>query len=198
MARIVSWVQAFAEAIGGPGLFFVAFLDSSFLSLPEINDILVVAMVIEHKEDMWFYALMATLGSVTGCLVLYAIGRRGGEAIVRRRFGGSRMERAMALSRRYGVLAIVVPSILPPPAPFKAFILLAGVSQVPLWQFTSAIFVGRGFRYFGEGWLAIRYGEQAVQILERNGQTVLLVLAALVLAGGVTYYVWRSRCRAPA
>ena len=198
MARIVSWVQAFAAAIGGPGLFFVAFLDSSFLSLPEINDLLVVAMVIEHKEDMWFYALMATLGSVAGCLVLYAIGRRGGEAIVRRRFGGSWMERAMALSRRYGVLAIAVPSILPPPAPFKVFVLLAGVSKVPRWQFTSAILVGRGFRYFGEGWLAVRYGEQAVEILERNGQTVSLVLAALVLAGGVTYYVWRSRRRVPA
>ena len=198
MARIVSWVQAFAESIGGPGLFFVAFLDSSFLSLPEINDLLVVAMVIEHKEDMWFYALMATLGSVVGCLVTYAIGRRGGEAIVRRRFGGSRMERVMALSHRYGVLAIAVPSILPPPAPFKAFVLLAGVSQVPRWKFTSAIFVGRGFRYFGEGWLAVRYGEQAVQVLERNGQTVSVVLASLVLAGGVTYYVWRSRRRVAA
>ena len=197
MARIISWVQAFAEAIGGPGLFFVAFLDSSFLSLPEINDLLVVAMVIEHKADMWFYALMATLGSVAGCLVLYAIGRRGGEAIVSRRFGGSRMARAMALTRRYGVLAIVVPSILPPPAPFKAFVLMAGVSQVPRWQFTSAIFVGRGFRYFGEGWLAVRYGEQAIQILERNGQTVSLILAVLVLAGGVAYYVWRSRRRVP-
>ena len=121
-------------------------------------------MVIEHKADMWFYALMATLGSVAGCLVLYAIGRRGGEAIVSRRFGGSRMARAMALTRRYGVLAIAVPSILPPPAPFKAFVLMAGVSRVPRWQFTSAIFVGRGLRYFGEGWLAVRYGEQAIQI----------------------------------
>ena len=87
MARIVAWVQAFALGIGGPGLFLVAFLDSSFLSLPEINDLLVVMLVVEHKARMPYYALMATLGSVAGCLVLYGLGRRGGEALVRRRFG---------------------------------------------------------------------------------------------------------------
>ena len=95
MSRIVSWVQAFALSVGGPGLFVIAFLDSSFLSLPEINDILVIVMVIENKELMPYYATMATLGSVTGCLLLYVIGRRGGEALVRRRFAGPRLERAM-------------------------------------------------------------------------------------------------------
>ena len=100
MSRIVSWVQAFALSVGGPGLFFIAFLDSSFLSLPEINDILVIVMVIENKELMPYYATMATLGSVTGCLLLYVIGRRGGEAMIRRRFGGPKLERAMELSRQ--------------------------------------------------------------------------------------------------
>ena len=78
MSRIVSWVEAFALSIGGPGLFVVAFLDSSFLSLPEINDLLVVLLVIQHKERMAYYALMATAGSIVGCLVLYSIGRGGG------------------------------------------------------------------------------------------------------------------------
>ena len=193
MSRIVSWVQAFALSVGGPGLFFIAFLDSSFLSLPEINDILVIVMVIEHKELMPYYAAMATLGSVTGCLLLYVIGRRGGEALLRRRFGGPRLERAMELSRRYGVLAVAVPAILPPPAPFKVFVVLAGVSGVPLLQFTGAVAVGRGFRYFGEGWLAVRYGEAAIELLEQNGRMVSLVLAAVVLIGGLTYFVWTSR-----
>ena len=151
MSRIVSWVQAFALSIGGPGLFLIAFLDSSFLSLPEINDILVIVMVIEHKDLMPYYATMATLGSVTGCLLLYVIGRRGGEALLRRRFGGPRLERAMELSRKYGVLAVAIPAILPPPAPFKVFVVLAGVSRVPLVQFASAVALGRGFPLLRRG-----------------------------------------------
>ena len=132
MTRIVNWVQGFALAIGGPGLFLVAFLDSSFLSLPEINDLLVVLLVVQHKELMLYYAAMATLGSVAGCLVLYWFGRRGGEVLVGKRFGGEAIERAMRLSKRYGIFAVGIPAILPPPAPFKIFILLAGVAAVPV------------------------------------------------------------------
>ena len=193
VARIVTWLQAFALGIGGPGLFFVAFLDSSFLSLPEINDLLVVMLVIEHKTRMPYYALMATLGSVTGCLVLYGIGRRGGEALVRRRFGGSRMARALALSKRYGVLAIAVPAILPPPAPFKIFVLLAGVAAVPLWQFAATIAVARGFRYFTVGMLSVRYGDDAIAFIEANGRAVTLVLVGLIVAGGLAWILWRRR-----
>ena len=195
MARIVSWVQAFALGIGGPGLFLVAFLDSSFLSLPEINDLLVVMLVIEHKTRMPYYALMATLGSVAGCLVLYGIGRKGGEALVKRRFGGHRMERALALSKRYGVLAIAVPAILPPPAPFKIFVLLAGVAAVPLWQFATTIALARGFRYFAVGILSVRYGDDAIAFIEANGRTVARVLVALLVAGALAWILWRRRGR---
>jgi len=195
VARIVSWVQAFALGIGGPGLFLVAFLDSSFLSLPEINDLLVVMLVIEHKTRMPYYALMATLGSVTGCLVLYGIGRKGGEALVRRRFGGHRMERALALSKRYGVLAIAVPAILPPPAPFKIFVLLAGVAAVPLWQLATTIALARRFRYFAVGILSVRYGDDAIAFIEANGRTVARVLVALIVAGGLAWILWRRRGR---
>ena len=195
VARIVTWLQAFALGIGGPGLFLVAFLDSSFLSLPEINDLLVVMLVIEHNARMPYYALMATLGSVTGCLVLYGIGRRGGEALVRRRFGGPRMERALALSKRYGVLAIAVPAVLPPPAPFKIFVLLAGVAAVPLWQFATTIALARGFRYFMVGVLSVRYGDDAIAFVEANGRAVALVLVGLIVAGGLAWVIWRRRRR---
>lgn len=193
VTRIVAWVQAFALGIGGPGLFLVAFLDSSFLSLPEINDLLVVLLVVGHPERMPFYALMATTGSVAGCLVLYAIGRRGGEALVRRRFGGPRVERALDVSRRYGVLAIAVPSILPPPAPFKIFVLLAGVAGVPIWKFAATLAVARGFRYLTVGVLSILYGEQAIGFIEENGRVVALAVAALVVAGAVGWLIWRRR-----
>lgn len=193
VARIVSWIQAFALGIGGPGLFVVAFLDSSFLSLPEINDLLVVMLVIEHNARMPYYALMATLGSVSGCLVLYCIGRSGGEALVRRRFGGPRMARALELSKRYGVLAIAVPAILPPPAPFKIFVLLAGVAAVPVWQFAITVAVARGFRYFAVGVLSIRYGDDAIAFVEANGRVVALVLVGLIVAGGLAWILWRRR-----
>ena len=196
VARIVSWIQAFALGIGGPGLFVVAFLDSSFLSLPEINDLLVVMLVIEHNARMPYYALMATLGSVAGCLVLYCIGRSGGEALVRRRFGGPRMARALDLSKRYGVLAIAVPAILPPPAPFKIFVLLAGVAAVPVWQFAITVALARGFRYFAVGVLSVRYGDDAIAFIEANGRVVSLVLVGLIVAGGVAWIFWRRR-RAP-
>ncbi len=196
MARIVAWVQAFALGIGGPGLFLVAFLDSSFLSLPEINDLLVVMLVVEHKARMPYYALMATLGSVAGCLVLYGLGRRGGEALVRRRFGGPRMTRALALSKRYGVFAVAVPAILPPPAPFKIFVLLAGVAAVPVWRFAVTIAVARGFRYFAVGALSVRYGEDAIAFVEANGRAVALVLVG-VLAAGVLVWILRRWRREP-
>jgi membrane protein YqaA with SNARE-associated domain len=195
MGGIVNWVKAFAESIGGPGLFFIAFLDSSFLSLPEINDLLVIAMVRNNPELMPYYALMATLGSITGCLVLYVLGRRGGEALLRRRFGGPRLTRAMELSQRYGILAVAIPAILPPPAPFKVFVLLAGVAKVPLPHFVVAVALGRGFRYFAEGWLAVEYGEQAEQLLVENGALVSLALVGIVAVAAMAYFLLRNRRR---
>ena len=197
MAGIVNWVKAFAESIGGPGLFVVAFLDSSFLSLPEVNDLLVIAMVRNDTESMPYYALMATLGSTAGCLVLYLLGRRGGDSLIRRRFGGHRLTRAMELSQRYGILAVAIPAILPPPAPFKVFVLLAGVAKVPISQFVTAVALGRGFRYFAEGWLAVRYGEQAEALLVENGAVVSLALAGIVSVATIAYFLLRNRKRAP-
>lgn len=193
MKRVVTWIQVFAMEIGGPGLFFIAFLDSSILSLPEINDILIIWMVTQHPHRMVYYAAMATLGSISGCFLLYYLGRRGGEAFLRKRFHERHLDRAMELFQRYGVLAIVVPAILPPPAPFKIFVLMAGVSKVPALQFALAIAAGRGFRYFAEGLLAIWYGAQAIDYLRANGRTASIVLAVLVLIGGAVYYGWRRR-----
>jgi membrane protein YqaA with SNARE-associated domain len=138
----ISWVYAFAVGIGGPGLFAVAFLDSSFLSLPEINDLLLVWMVSRHESRMVLYAASATLGSISGCLVLYYIGRKGDQFVVRR-FSPDRVQRALAQFQRFGVLAVLIPSLLPPPAPFKIFVLLSGVAGIRPSRFVLAIAVGR-------------------------------------------------------
>ena len=178
MSRIASWLEAFAASLGGPGLFVVAFLDSSLLSLPEINDLLVIGLVVRDPERLVYYATMATLGSLAGCLLLYAVGRTGGAALARRRFGGARLERALAVSQRYGVLAVAVPAVLPPPAPFKMFVLLAGVAGVPAWRFAAAVACGRGVRYFGEATLAVHYGADAVAWIARVASTASDALAA--------------------
>ena len=193
MARVVEWIQGFAMSLGGPGLFIIAFLDSSFLSFPEVNDLLIIYLTTQHPQRMPYYALMTTLGSIAGCLALYTLARKGGEAFLRRRFHESHVERAMETFRRYGLLSVLVPSILPPPTPFKIFVLAAGVSRVPLWHFVTAIAIGRGIRYFGEGLLAVWYGEAAGAFLQENAQPIALTLAATFLVCGVGYIMWSRR-----
>lgn len=193
MKTFIAWIQGVAEALGAPGLFVIAFLDSSFVSLPQINDLLLVLSVTRAPHLMVLYASMATLGSVAGCLVMYVIGRKGGDALLRSRFKGRHSARALALFERYGVLAILVPALLPPPAPFKLFVVLAGVARVSRTKFIVAVAVGRGIRYFGEGLLAVWYGERALEFMEANGRTVSLWLGGLVLVGGVLFVLWRRR-----
>jgi membrane protein YqaA with SNARE-associated domain len=183
------WLGTF----GGPGLFALAFLDSSFLSLPEVIDILVVSFVLQHKDRLVYYALMSTLGSLAGCLLVYLAGLKGGEAFLRRRFGAGRVERGMAAFRRYGLLAVLVPALLPPPAPFKIFVLLAGVARVRLGTFALAIGVGRGVRYFGIAILAVWYGDLAGQYLQSNARPAAIAMAGLVLLAGIAYVIWSQR-----
>jgi membrane protein YqaA with SNARE-associated domain len=193
MKSFLAWLQAFAAAIGGPGLFIITFLDSSFLSLPQVNDLLVVTMVINHPARLIYYASMATLGSLAGCLTLYVIGRRGGEALLRSRFGSDRLQRSMATFQRHGLLAILVPALLPPPAPFKLFVLLGGVTGVPVLQFAAAILIGRGLRFFGLALLAAWYGQQALDYMQRHGRIVGLVLALVIAGGAVAWWLLGRR-----
>jgi membrane protein YqaA with SNARE-associated domain len=198
MQRLVSWVQGFALSLGGPGLFIIAFLDSSFLSFPEVCDLLIVWLTVQHPHRMLFYALMCTLGSIAGCFALYTVGRRGGEAFLRKRFKAGHIERAMSVFRRFGLLAVIVPSLLPPPMPFKIFVLAAGVAKVRPFDFLLAVTIGRGIRYFGEGFLALWYGEQAIRLMRENARVVGIGLAVLILIGAGAWFWWRRRVRTAA
>jgi membrane protein YqaA with SNARE-associated domain len=193
MKALIAWSKGLALSFGGPGLFFVAFLDASFLSLPEINDILVVWMVTRHHEMFAYYAAMATLGSLAGCLVLYGLAWKGGEAFMRKRLKSAGVERGLSAVRRYGFLALLVPAILPPPAPFKVFVLAAGVARVRPLTFTLAITIGRGLRYFAAALLALWFGEAALQYIAQHGKEVALITAVLVLAGGAAVVWWQRR-----
>jgi membrane protein YqaA with SNARE-associated domain len=195
MKRLLAWIQGVAVALGGPGLFVIAFLDSSFLSFPEVNDLLIVGMVMEHPHRLPYYALMATLGSVCGCLALYYVARKGGEAFLRKRFKAHHVEGGMKLFQKYGLVVLIVPALLPPPAPFKIFVLLAGVAAIPLWQFVTAIAIARGVRYFGEGLLAVWYGDRAFAYLHDHAKPIGLGLAAAALVVGVGWIAWQRRRR---
>src|SRR5665213_315257 len=190
MTRLVHWIQALAMTMGAPGILLVAFLDSSVLSLPEIADLLVIWMVTKHHSRFVLYIGCATLGSVAGCLVLYYIGKKGGEALMRRRFNSGSVDRTLGAFRRHGVMAVLVPAILPPPAPFKIFVLLAGVADISATRFTVAIVIGRGARYFVEGLLALWYGEQAMAFIRDHGAAVALWAVAVLAVGFVAYLFW--------
>jgi membrane protein YqaA with SNARE-associated domain len=194
MRGFVDWVQALALGLGAPGLFLAAIADSSFLSLPEIVDILLIWMTTQHKSRMVLYATSATLGSVAGCLLLYSVGRRG-DQFIQRRFSAARVERALGAFRRYGVMAVLIPSLLPPPMPFKIFVLLAGAAGIRTSRFIVAIVIGRGIRYFSEGLLAVWYGDQAMRFLEANGRVVSMSLAILCAVGLGGYLLWQKTRR---
>ncbi len=188
-------LEAFALGLGGPGLFLLAFLDSSFLALPEVVDILMVWMVIEHPERWLWYGSMATIGSMAGCYVLYDLARRGGEAFLRKRLSERHVTRGMQVFARYGTLALIVPSITPPPMPFKPFVLMAGVAGMPRARFLGAITIGRGLRYIGEALLAALYGQAVLTYIHQNAGRVTLYAAGLVLAAGAAYYGYRALSR---
>jgi membrane protein YqaA with SNARE-associated domain len=192
----IAWLHALALGLGGPGLFVVAFLDASFLSLPHINDLLVVVMVTEHKNLMLYYAAMATFGSVAGCYVLYYLAAKGGETFLQKRLKGVAVERALAAYKRNGLMALMIPALLPPPAPFKLFVLAAGVAQVRPMQFVIALTVARGARYVALGILAVYYGDQAMELMRTHGRTVALVVVGLLVAGIVGVWLMRRQANA--
>src|SRR5690349_14097667 len=180
MGELVGRVRSLALALGGPGLALVAFLDSTFLPLPGITDLLLVVMVTRRPSAMVGYVLLTVAGSVAGCLVMHAIGRKGGEALVRRRFTGEKTEGAMAALQRHGVMAVLIPSLLPPPAPFKIFVLLAGVVGISAVRFAIAIALGRSARYFALGFLAVKFGERALAYVREHGTTTSVIVVAVL------------------
>jgi membrane protein YqaA with SNARE-associated domain len=193
--RIVAFVEPFAERLGVPGLVLVAFLDSSFLSLPQVTDTLVIALTLQQPSRWFFHALATTAGSVAGCLALFLVARKGGEAFLRRKLKARHIDRGLALFERHGWLTITVPALMPPPTPFKLFVLLAGVADIRLWTFIGAVSLGRGFRYGGEAWLTYRYGERATGFIEQNLPMVSLAVAGLLAIGGIALVFWRRRTR---
>ena len=189
-------VVAFASGLGAPGLFLISFLDSSVLTFPIINDLLLIHLSMEHPARMLLYAFMASLGSVLGCVVLYFIARKGGEAIFHKK-AGKHGHAIRHWVERNGFVGMLIAALLPPPTPFKFFVLAAGVFEVPLFSYTSAITIARLFRYFGIGYLAIRYGADAMPYLMHHKLRVSVFVISLVTVSYILSRVLLKRRTPP-
>jgi membrane protein YqaA with SNARE-associated domain len=191
-----SWKQkivAYASGLGAPGLFLISFLDSSVLSFPIINDLLLIELSIQHPARMPVYALMAASGSVLGCVLLYFLARAGGEAYFHRK-AGARAHAIRHWVERNGFGGMLIAALLPPPTPFKIFVFAAGVFEAPLPGFVSAITLARLFRYFGVGYLAVRYGADAMPYLVAHKlQAAVLVIGLVAVSYLLSRWILRHR-----
>ena len=188
--RFPLWLQRLVAMMGGGGLFVVTFLDSFVLSFPFISDALVIELSSEKPARMPYYATMAALGSLAGSVWLYLLAKKGGEAFFHRHAGGGAL-RARRWVARNAFLSVLLPGILPPPFPFKVFVLAEGVFQVPLRTFVVALLIGRGLRYFAEGLFGVKYGQQALLFLvtHRGAFVVGAVAVILLISAAVRFFV---------
>src|SRR5437870_6554833 len=188
---IRNWLGAFIVSVplyvAGPAMLLIGALDSSLLSLPEINDYLVVVRCYKHPRAVFIFPLFAAVGSVIGCWLLYTIIRRGGQAILRRRFRPEHIKRVESAYARFGILALAVPALLPPPMPFKIFVATAGAMEFPRRRFLLTVLIARSLRYYVEGVLAVFYGERVLRFLKDNGLIIISVVAGVCLLALIVY-----------
>ncbi|MBI4473422.1 MAG: DedA family protein [Acidobacteria bacterium] len=195
LEAVSAWLRETLLPYGGIGLMLLAVCDSSFLSLPEVNDLLLMTFSIDDPGSMIKLATLTTFGSVIGCALLYSVGRKGGEAFLRRRFSNERFLRVRNWYRKYGILAVIVPSLLPPPTPFKIFVLSAGTFGISWPQFIAAVSIGRGIRYFSEGFLAVWYGPAAIEFVQQNYGKVGVGAAIVIVTAAVVFVYARRKMR---
>jgi Predicted membrane protein len=188
---IARWLQGHVLALpiylAAPAMIIIGALDSSLLSLPEINDYLVVGRCFRQPHAVFYFPLFAATGSVLGCLLLYTIMRRGGQAVLRKRFSVESIQKVERAYARFGFLAIAVPAILPPPLPFKIFVATAGTLEYPRWKFVLTVMLARSLRYYVEGILAVFYGRRVLLFFRDNGVVIISIVATIGLIGFLIY-----------
>lgn len=185
------------SGLGGLGVLLLAVCDSSFLTVPEANDLLIIILSTGKSwGNMAYFVSMTVIGSVIGCFLLYSVGRKGGSPLLRRKFSQQKIDRAEMLFKKFGILTIMIPSILPPPLPFKIFVLSAGVFRLNIFVFLTAVIIGRTIRYSLWGILAVLYGNTFKNYMQQNLNSVgtaLLAIFGLVLAAVFGFCLYRIR-----
>src|SRR6476619_2968696 len=187
--RVGRFIVTVPIYIAGPAMILIGALDSSLLSLPEINDYLVVARCYTHPRAVFFFPLFASTGSLLGFLLLYSILKRGGLAVLHRRFKLEHVQRVERHYARFGIFALAVPAMLPPPMPFKIFVATAGALQFPRRKFLVTILIARSLRYYIEGILAIYYGERVLRFLRDNGLIIVTLVGGVCLLALAIYLI---------
>src|SRR5829696_1081531 len=180
VTKSLTRLSEYLITFGAFGLFVVALLDSTFVPLPSSADALMLLLSTANPSWMLLYAFMATSGSAIGCWILYLISRRAGSRALKR-FSEKKQARVKHLIERYDMAAVLVATLLPPPFPFKLFVITAGVFRFSLLRFMIAIVGGRAFRFLLEGYLAVRYGAEAKAVLAHYYPWIGLGLALAIL-----------------
>ena len=196
LAKWTAYLWALLSPLGAWGVFAIAAIDSAAIGMP--LDPVVALYVYREPHKFWLYAIMASAGSAIGSLVIYAIGYEMGEHVLEKRMGKAKFERIRAKFDKHEFLALAVPSLMPPPFPFKLFALSAAVFEMHFTRFMLAIFAGRIVRFLILSALVVFFGPQVVgmmgELFQKHAGWVGAALA--VVAAGVLYFVLRSRRRA--
>lgn len=183
--RYKAWIMAALAPLGGIwAVFIIALIDAALFGIP--LDPVIVYYVATDPRRLLIYAVMGSLGSALGSSVPYFIGYKGGEAVVAKRIGKQRFAHMHGLSEKYGDLALIIPALMPPGFPFKAFVLMAGVTELGYLHFLLSVFVGRLLRFTILGALIIAYGPEILSFLatmfrDHRGLALSVIGAAVVL-----------------
>jgi len=191
MAKLNLVLLPFLAKFGFWGMGALALLDSSTLPIP--MDALLALSVWNDKPRFWLYILMASIGSAIGGLLPYGLGRAGGELFLLKRVNRERYERMRTRFERQEFLAMMIPSMLPPPTPWKAFVFAAGVFEMRVVPFMLAVFCGRMVRWLILSLLVLKLGPGAVQVVAHHSLTVVAIVTALAVIGFAWWWIKRKR-----
>lgn len=167
-------------SLAAPLMILIGALDSSLLSLPEVNDYITIARVANNPHEVYYFPVFPAIGSMVGCLLLYHIAKRG-EQFVSRRFHPRQLDRVKGIYRRWGLIALIIPALLPPPMPFKVFVVTAGVLGYPVGRFALVIMIARTIRYYFWGTLAYFFRDEVRKMIDWLGENLLEILFALLI-----------------
>jgi membrane protein YqaA with SNARE-associated domain len=192
LARYTAWIWGLLKVLGMWGVFVIAFADSALLGMPV--DAIVATYVYQDRKRLLFYIVMASLGSALGSIPLYIIGYLGGEKVLRKRISEDRFLKIHQSFEQHEFWALMFPAMLPPPMPFKIFVLGAAVFEMRFRDFLAAIFAGRFVRFLVLSVLTLWFGPQIVQLAGgRFKRHFYWVLAALAVTGLVLWLLQRRR-----
>ena len=185
-------VMAWVLHLGGIGLIPLGLLDNSVVPLPGSMDVATILLAARDKQLWFYYAAMATVGSVIGGYLTYRIARKGGKEALGRRFSKRKVQQILKTFERWGFAAIIVPAMLPPPFPIVPFLIAAGAMQYSRAKFLAALAVGRVIRYTIFAFLGARYGSQIISLFTHHGYAVLFTVLGVGVAAAIIVLVVRK------